>query len=140
MIMVATVIRTDTRSMLVRDSQTGNEVLVNFSNASRFTPGDQVRITYNGIMTHSIPPQITANAVSRISGPGATSQTEMRATILQVRPSSLLVRDLSNNRETVVNFASASHFCVGQRIIVRYNTITLSNPPQVSATSITPVC
>lgn len=146
MIMIATVLRLGSGNMLVRDSSTGNEVLVHFSGASAFRPGDVVQITFNGIMTQSIPPQITATSVARVNQPQPSpspspSQTVInRATILQIRRGALLVRDPGNNRQVVVNYPYAHHFCVGQRVNVSYDTITLSNPPQVNATDIAPVC
>jgi len=144
MIMTATVIRVDSGSLLVRDLRNGMEVLVFFRNARRFSPGDRVRITYNGAMTSSIPPQITATSIQRIQGaappPPPSRPTETRATILQRRRNSLLVRDMSNNRQLLVHFANAHHFCTGQRIIIQSDTIVMGNPPEINAIDITPVC
>lgn len=146
MVMIATVIRTEPRNLLVRDSETGNEVLVHFSGSNRLSPGDRVRIVYSGAMTHSIPPQITAISVQRIQRPPAPpapqppGPTEMRAVVLQRSRTSLLVRDTRDNRQVRVNYPYAHHFCVGQQIVVRYESITLSNPPQVAAIDISPVC
>jgi len=147
MIMIATVLQVDSRSLLVRDSATGDEVLVLFSGANRFSVGDRVRISYSGEMTFSIPPQITAISIQRIQGavpPPAPqpqpSPTEMRAVVLQRSRTSLLVRDNQSGRQVRVNYPYAFHFCVRQQIVVSYDTITLSNPPLVNATNITPVC
>jgi|GEM_PF-650978 len=49
--------------LLVFDYRTRQEVIVNTRAARRFRRGDHVRIRYNGRMTHSIPPQITANYI-----------------------------------------------------------------------------
>ena len=46
---------------------TDQEVLVRTDNARCFCPGDHVCIHYDGRMTKSIPPQITADCVERIS-------------------------------------------------------------------------
>jgi len=142
MIMFATVIQSDPDSLLVRDLSTGGEVQVNTPDANQFAPGDQVRITFSGAMTLSIPPQISATNIQRI--PGSTPEphptSEIRATILQRRHNSLLVWDANNNREVIVNYPYAYHFCAGQRIVVNYDTIRLSNPPEVNATDIIPIC
>lgn len=150
MVMTATVLRVDARSLLVRDMATGNQVLVNTPQARSFRIGDVVRITYSGRMTFSIPPQITATRITRvnprppqpqppISQP--PSQTEIRrATVLQVRQGALLVRNPENGQQVIVNYAYAHHFCPGQLINVRYDSIVLSNPNQLNATDITPVC
>lgn len=144
MIMNATVLRTNAGSLLVRDMATGNEVMVFFNNARAFSPGDRIRITFSGAMTHSIPPQITATAIQRVQTPPTTapSQTQIRrAVVLQVRRNSLLVRDPGNgNRQVVVNYAFAHHFCAGQRLNIQYDSIMLGNPVQVNATDITPIC
>ena len=67
MIMTATVIRVDAKGLLVRDMATGQEVYVHTNIARQFRVGDVVRIRYNGIMTSSIPPQISAQAITRVS-------------------------------------------------------------------------
>lgn len=141
MIMTATVIRVHAGSLLVRDSCNGMEVRVLFRNAGRFSPGDFVRITHSGRMTHSIPPQITALSVQRVQAPPHHSRpSETRAVILQRRRNSLLVRDLGNNRQLLVHFRDAHHFCTGQRIVIRHDAIRLNNPPEVDAIDITPIC
>lgn len=142
MLMNATVISTSPRSLLVRDSATGQEVLVHFNNARTFAPGDQVIITFNGMMTSSIPPQITATAIQRTSATMPPSQTEIRrAVVLQVRSGSLLVRNPGdNNRQVVVNYPYAHHFCVGQRLNIQYDSITLTTPVTVNATDVSPIC
>ncbi|MCL2053915.1 MAG: hypothetical protein FWG90_05685 [Oscillospiraceae bacterium] len=72
MIMIATVLRVFPQHLLVRDISTGQAVQVNFRGASRFSEADRVRITYNGVMTRSVPPQITATNIQRISAPPVT--------------------------------------------------------------------
>lgn len=147
MTMNATVLRTDSDNMLVRDDNTGDEVRVNTRDARRFSPGDLVSITYSGAMTRSIPPQISAISIRKRARPSRPPEpapppgpTEMRAVILVRRRNSLLVRDMSNNRQALVNFPHAHHFCVGQRIMVRYDTIKLGNPPVINAIDISPIC
>lgn len=147
MTMYATVISTNPGSLLVRDFETGMEVLVFFRQANRFRSGDRIRITFSGAMTRSIPPQITATSIQRVSsfprpepGPRPPETPEIRAIILQRSRNTLLVRDLRDNRQLRVNTPFAHHFCVGQRITVRYDTITMSNPPQVNAIDISPIC
>lgn len=60
MIMQAVVIEVQWERLLVLDLQTRQNVMVNTPNARWFRPGELVRIWYNGVMTASIPPQITA--------------------------------------------------------------------------------
>lgn len=139
MIMIATVLRVDSGSLLVRDMKTGDEVLVHFRNADRFNVGDRIRIFYNGQMTFSIPPQITAISIQKIQG-GEAQSDEMRAVVLRKSRRSLLVRDMQNNMQIRVNYPYAYHFCVGQQIVVRYETIRLSEPAEVEATDIRPIC
>lgn len=149
--MIATVISTDSRGLLVIDSATGNEVFVNFNNAGAFRPGDIVRILYTGTMTLSIPPQITATSVTRWNTtpsrptpmpPQQTNFSEIRrATVLQVRRDFLLVRDpANNNRQVGVNYSYAHHFCVGQRVNIRYETAFIDSRLTVNATDVFPVC
>jgi len=143
MIITATVIRVNSGSLLVRDVSNGMEILVFFRDTRRFSPGNLVRITYNGQMTHSIPPQITATSIQRIQGstqPPQSTPSETRATVLQRRRNALLVRDMSNNRQLLVHFSNAHHFCVGQRITIRHDTIRMNNPPEVNAIDIAPIC
>lgn len=70
MIMNATVLETDGSRLLVLDHGTGRNVVVHTPQAPGFVPGDRVRIEYSGIMTMSIPPQITARSIIRIPAPG----------------------------------------------------------------------
>ena len=67
MIMTATVLSTQDGNLLVFDFSNRRQVQVNTNDAFRFCPGDLVRIRYNGAMTMSIPPQISAISIVRIS-------------------------------------------------------------------------
>lgn len=69
MVMLATVIRRHSSTLLVRDHCNGQEVLCRTREAHRFRPGDQVRILYNGILSRSQPPQIHAMHITRLSRP-----------------------------------------------------------------------
>lgn len=140
MVMTATVTEVNPQSLLVRNEETGEVVLVIFRDANRFSVGDRVRITYNGQMTFSIPPQITATAIQRLSPALRPTPREVRAVVLQRGRNSLLVQSLRDRQQLRVEYPFAHHFCVGQRVDVRYNTITMSNPPRVTATDILPVC
>jgi hypothetical protein len=64
--MRATVRQVCPRNLLVCDHSTAQEVLVHTADACRFSSGDCVCIHFNGIMTMSIPPQITASCIHRI--------------------------------------------------------------------------
>ena len=69
MMMIATVRQVRPNSLLVRDRATSQDVVVNTRDARGFCPGDVVRIVYNGVMTQSIPPQISAARIFRILSP-----------------------------------------------------------------------
>ena len=62
--MLATVVQAWGTQVLVTDNANGQEVLVNTNNSTgNLNAGDQVRIIYDGIMTSSIPPQISAQSI-----------------------------------------------------------------------------
>lgn len=127
--MTAIIIRVDQRSLLVRNEETSEEVLVIYRSANNFSVGERVRITYNGRMTFSIPPQITATSIERLRP------------VPQPEPSEIRVEVIQRGRKRIrVEYTYAHHFCIGQQVVVRYNTITMSNPPRVTAADIIPVC
>lgn len=63
--MTATVVQTwGTTQVLVTDNANGQQVLVNTGyNTGNLAAGDQVRIVYDGVMTASLPPQISAQSI-----------------------------------------------------------------------------
>lgn len=62
--LLGTVVRAWGSQVLVTDNSNGQEVLVNTNNStSNLNAGDQVRIVYDGTMTSSIPPQISAQSI-----------------------------------------------------------------------------
>lgn len=65
--MKACVLRADCGELLVRDLSTSQEVRVHTDQACRFSAGQTVCIVYNGAMTMSLPPQIHADSICRIS-------------------------------------------------------------------------
>ena len=65
--MCAVVLCMQNSSLLVCDCSTQQKVLVHTDQACCFSVGDYVCIHYNGAMTMSIPPQISAQCISRIS-------------------------------------------------------------------------
>lgn len=69
MFMIATVREVRFNSLLVRDRATSQNVVVNTRNTRGFFPGDIISIFYNGVMTQSIPPQISAIRISRLFPP-----------------------------------------------------------------------
>lgn len=157
MVMNATVIQIRPRSLLVNDLSSNQDVLVHFNNANRFSVGDNVRITHNGRMTRSIPPQITANSIRLVPPPNPPRPPQIQPPLLPTPPQQsvpaetraivtqrgrefLMVRDLQNNRQMRVNFVHAQYFCVGQRIIIRHDTIIMNNPPEINAIEIIPLC
>lgn len=58
--MCATILTINRDSLLVRDNATSQEVIVNTSCVCNFRVNDRINIIYNGIMTMSLPPQISA--------------------------------------------------------------------------------
>lgn len=155
MVMLAIVLRVDPGSLLVRDVSNNQEVRVNTRESQRFSQGDRVAIFYNGAMTASIPPQISAISIQKLPGgifptppaaptaptpPITPAYTEMNALVVQKGDNTLLVNNLDTNTLYLVNSSYSRFFCVGQRIIVRYNRIRMTNPPEVDAVDILPVC
>ena len=67
MIMNATVLRVQEGNLLVRDWGTAQEVVVHTPLADRFSSRDRICILYNGAMTRSLPPQISATHITRLS-------------------------------------------------------------------------
>lgn len=65
MSMYATVVQAQASSLLVIDRSTSQQVFVHTTNGNRFSAGQCVCICYNGVMTLSIPPQITATSITR---------------------------------------------------------------------------
>ncbi|MCM1314022.1 MAG: hypothetical protein NC205_07770 [Prevotella sp.] len=68
MIMCADVIEVNNDNLLVRDTRTGQEVIVHTPCTCRLNVGDRIRIVYSGAMTNSLPPQISSRKIFRISG------------------------------------------------------------------------
>lgn len=63
--MQAIVLEVQWGRLLVLDLDTRQRVLVNTPMAQFFRPGDQVNIWYDGAMTRSIPPQISARHITK---------------------------------------------------------------------------
>ncbi len=126
MIKFATVLEVNPDSLFVRDA-TGQEILVYTRNAQQFTPGDFVRIIFNGAMTLSLPPQISAIFVTLVRR-GAKVCGE----ILSIGQGNFLLAD-SEGGEIQVNFQNAFTFAPGDAVCVLYNgRMTRSIPPQIT--------
>ena len=65
MSMTAQVLDVQACALLVCDCCDEREVLVHTPDACRFCPGDCVCIRYDGSMTRSVPPQITACGITK---------------------------------------------------------------------------
>ena len=62
--LLGTVVRAWGSQVLVTDNSNGQEVLVNTNNSTgNLMAGEQVRIVFNGVMTASLPPQISAQSI-----------------------------------------------------------------------------
>lgn len=66
MTMQATVLRVQCDNLLVFDHAMSQTVVVHAADACRFHVGEYVCIRYSGVMTRSIPPQITATNITTI--------------------------------------------------------------------------
>lgn len=60
MTMCAVILEISDKRLLVRDSKTDQEIVVNTRCNCNFRVGDRIIIFHNGAMTMSIPPQISA--------------------------------------------------------------------------------
>lgn len=65
MTMIAKVLCVEECHLLVCDCETHQEVIVHTDNACCFRRNECICIHYNGIMTASLPPQITATCIER---------------------------------------------------------------------------
>lgn len=65
--MNATVREVREGSLLVCDHSTNQTVVVHTPHPCRFSPGDEVCIHYSGVMTMSLPPQISATCITKVS-------------------------------------------------------------------------
>ena len=65
--MCATVLEVLCDQLLVCDQSNCQQVLVNTPKACCFTGGDRVCIQYDGVMTMSIPPQISASSITLVN-------------------------------------------------------------------------
>lgn len=66
MTMQAIVLAVRPRQLIVIDLENRQRVIVHTPMAQRFRPGNLVEIQFNGVMTNSIPPQITAERITRL--------------------------------------------------------------------------
>ena len=130
MIKFATVLEVNPDSLLVRDSS-GQEILVYTRNAQQFTPGDFVRIIYNGAMTLSLPPQISAIFVTLVRR-GA----QVCGEILSLGLDSFVLRD-AEGAHFQVNWEDADSLSAGDNVCVRYDgTMSRSIPPQITGIAV----
>lgn len=67
MLIIACIKEVRKNSLLVQDCSTSQDIVVNTNCTRCFCVGDRIRICYNGIMTNSLPPQISATCIRRIS-------------------------------------------------------------------------
>ncbi len=66
MIMIAMVREVRPNQLVVRDRANFQSVVVNTNDTRCFSVGDIVSILYNGVMTKSLPPQISAIRIRRL--------------------------------------------------------------------------
>lgn len=67
--------------------------------------------------------------------------TTMYCTVLEAREGWLLCCNHDSNQSVIVHTDLASCFCTGDRLCIEYSgAMTMSLPPQMSATRITRIC
>ena len=64
--MQANILSVSDASLLVCDLCTRQQVIVHTAQARCFCPGESICIHFNGVMTASIPPQISALCIDRL--------------------------------------------------------------------------
>lgn len=64
--MCAEILEISENSLLVRDSRTRQEFIVNMRCNCNYRTGDRIIIIYSGAMTMSIPPQISAIRIRKV--------------------------------------------------------------------------
>jgi len=152
--MIATVLEVNPRSLTVRNEETGEPVIVNFNNPRRFNVGDRIRITYNGIMTLSEPPQITATNIQLLPAqpvrPPFTPPVrpplfnpiprEIRAQVLRREATFLIVRNVANNQILRADTRDARFFCPGRLVTITFHSIIPGLPPRLDVIDVSPVC
>jgi hypothetical protein len=148
--MTGTVLSIEPRTLTVRNEETGEAVVVNFNNPRRFNVGDRVRITYNGIMTASEPPQITASNIQVIQAPVfprppsppvfTPIPREIRAQIIRRENNFLIVRNTANNQILRADTRNARFFCPGRFVTITFNHITPGLPPRMDVIEVLPIC
>jgi len=148
--MTGTVLSIEPRTLTVRNEETGEAVVVNFNNPRRFNVGDRVRITYNGIMTASEPPQITASNIQVIQAPFfprppsppvfTPIPREIRAQIIRREHNFLIVRNTANNQILRADTRDARFFCPGRFVTITFNHIIPGLPPRMDVIEVLPIC
>ena len=101
--------------------------------AEDFAVGDYIFVSYNGMMTRSLPPQVTAEKVTAYRFTGTVSQLQDDGFLLTTEEAGdVWVRALSEQLETVED---------GQEVTVYFDGVmTMSLPGQINAAWIvTPV-
>lgn len=100
MIMCAEVKEVEKDRLLVKDMASEQDVVVNTS-CPDFEPGDKIRIFYNGMMTMSLPPQISAERIIRIhddnAGPYLIKYNEILETMISQMCGASLTESISAN-------------------------------------------
>ena len=128
--------------LTVRNLANNETVVVFYSNTRRFTIGDRIRITFSGIATMSIPPQITASHIQITQSAPIVPpvQRNIRAVVVRRENNFLIVRNNANGQLLRVNTRYARFFCPGRQVTIRHSGISPGIPPRVNAIEILPVC
>lgn len=97
MLIYAKVLETGKNQILVMDFNTNQEVAVNLQCGCKFSVGDMIQIVYNGIMTMSIPPQISAQRITVINADDAMPYLAEYSKILNNMINEMTSADLTDS-------------------------------------------
>ncbi|MGN0779219.1 MAG: hypothetical protein ACI4MJ_08745 [Aristaeellaceae bacterium] len=105
--------------------------------------GDAITVTYNGMMTRSLPPQIAALSIARAALPEVY---EVSGVVTEITEEYVMVEDTDGQQlqinlfeDTQMDFDAEHVLTVGESITVTYNgMMTRSLPAQIAALSIRP--
>jgi len=140
------------QGILIRDESNEQEVMVSVRNTNRYKIGDKCNVIYNGYMTKSIPPQITASNIRILRPPVIPlppignirppfpQVREMRARVVRRESNFLIVQNNAGNQVFRIDTNNARFFCTGTQVIIRHRGIAPGQPPRINLVDIFPNC
>ena len=97
MLIYAKVLETGRNQILVMDNNTNQEIAINLQCGCNFRVDDMIQIVYNGIMTMSIPPQISARRITVINAADAMPYLAEYSRILNNMINEMTSADLTDS-------------------------------------------